>query len=381
MGATEISATSRPIAGALARKGSLLDGLTTSSFILPAVLFILFLSIFPLLASLFVSITRLQFVPGGFELTFVGFHNYFKLLLGIDQARFLGRFGTPNAIGWALLGLFGLMLLYWIGKYIAGGRIKVSGLVGRIIFALFLMGLALLTVFTLSEGGRPGTLWVTLLYVYVGIAFQYVLGFLLAYLCALHIPGRRFFRVVFLLPMMITPVGVAYMFRMFVDTSKGPLYPLWVGLGLGDFSWINNPWAARAAIMISDIWQWTPFMFIVLLAALESQPLEPIEAAVVDGASRWQIFRYITFPELLPVSTTLILIRMIEAFKIIDLPNIMTAGGPGTATESMTLQGFYIWRALDIGGAAAIAYLLLFVVTLFAMAYTNLIRSRVVAQY
>jgi multiple sugar transport system permease protein len=130
--------------------------------------------------------------------------------------------------------------------------------------------------------------------------------------------------------------------------------------------------------MIGDIWQWTPFIFIVLLAALESQSVEPFEAAIVDGANRWQIFRHITMPEILPVSLTVILIRMIEAFKIMDLPNVLTNGGPGTATESLTLQAFITWRAIDLGGSAAIAYMLLFVATFFSLVYVNLIRRRAV---
>jgi len=93
-------------------------------------------------------------------------------------------------------------------------------------------------------------------------------------------------------------------------------------LGLVNFSWVNIPWGARAAVMIGDIWQWTPFMFIVLLAALEGQSVEMIEAAQVDGANRWQTFWNITIPQILPVSTTLVLIRMIESFKIVDLPNV-----------------------------------------------------------
>jgi multiple sugar transport system permease protein len=120
-------------------------------------------------------------------------------------------------------------------------------------------------------------------------------------------------------------------------------------------------------------------MFIVLLAALESLPTEPVEAAIVDGATSWQIFRYITIPAILPVSSTLVLIRMIEAFKIIDLPNVLTNGGPGTATESLTLHAYSIWRALDIGGSAAVAYLLLFAVTFFGVAYANLVRARIAA--
>jgi multiple sugar transport system permease protein len=178
--------------------------------------------------------------------------------------------------------------------------------------------------------------------------------------------------------MMITPVGVAYMFRMVTDTSKGPLTPLWQAFGLTDFSWVSNPWGARTAILIADIWQWTPFLFIVLIAALESQSTEPFEAAIVDGANSWQTFRYITWPAILPVSTTLILIRMIEAFKIVDLPNVMTNGGPGTATESLTLQAFINWRAIELGSSAAIAYMLLFTVTFFGMLFVNLIRRQAV---
>jgi multiple sugar transport system permease protein len=119
-------------------------------------------------------------------------------------------------------------------------------------------------------------------------------------------------------------------------------------------------------------------MFIVLLAALEGQSVEQVEAALVDGANRWQIFWHITFPQLLPVSITLILIRMIEAFKIVDLPNVMTNGGPGTATESLTLHAFFSWRSLNLGQSAAIAYILLIVVTLAALTFVNLFRGRAV---
>jgi multiple sugar transport system permease protein len=164
---------------------------------------------------------------------------------------------------------------------------------------------------------------------------------------------------------------------MLTDTSKGPFGPIWQALGLGLYSWVTDPWGARAAVLLGDIWQWTPFTFIVLLAALESLAVEPVEAALVDGANRWQIFWHITVPYILPVSTTLILIRMIEAFKIVDMPNVLTNGGPGTATESLTLHSFIAWRSLDLGGSAAIAYTLLFVVTFVGMSYVNLVRSRV----
>jgi multiple sugar transport system permease protein len=119
-------------------------------------------------------------------------------------------------------------------------------------------------------------------------------------------------------------------------------------------------------------------MFIVLVAALESQSVEPVEAATVDGATSWQIFQHVTWPSILPVSMTLILIRLIEAFKIVDLPNVMTNGGPGSATQSLTYHAYINWRALDLGSSAAVAYMLLFLVTFFSMLFVNLIRQRTV---
>src|SRR5262249_44834309 len=210
----------------------------------------------------------------------------------------------------------------------------------------------------------------------VGVFVQCGIGLGLALLCVQHLRGRGFFRVVFFLPMMITPVGVAYTFRMITDTTKGPFAPLWQMSGLADFAWAGTAWGARIAVMIGDAWQWTPFMFIVLLAAIEGQPRDQTEAALVDGANRWQIFRFITWPAIIPVTLTLILIRVIEAFKIVDLPNVLTNGGPGIASESLTLHAFMAWRTLDLGGSAAVAYMLLFLVTFFCTAFVNLTRQK-----
>jgi multiple sugar transport system permease protein len=345
-------------------------------FLLPAVLALLFLSVFPLLASLYVSLARFKIAKGGFTLTFVGLDNYRKLFFGTEQTHFLGEFAPSSIATWILFGVVVIALAVFLARYVLKDSVSVGGLIGRLLLALGLGGLAWIFTHTLWNGGRLGTLTITIVYVFVGIFFQYVIGLGLAMLTVQNIPGRRFFRVVFLLPMMITPVGVAYMFRMLTDTSKGPFTPIWQAMGLIDFSWVNNAWGARTAILIADIWQWTPFMFVVLLAALESQPTEPMEAATVDGANQWQIFRHIVWPGILPVSMTLILIRLIEAFKIIDLPNVMTNGGPGTATQSLTYHAFINWRALDVGGSAAVAYMLLFLVTFFSMMFVNLIRQQ-----
>jgi multiple sugar transport system permease protein len=360
------------------RISQLLDRWAGSAFIWPAVLVVLLLSIFPLIVSLYLSLSRLQFVPGGFQITFVGLANYRKLFLGSEQTHFLGVIGKTSWLGWLLIAAAVVLLAWSLARYFAAGRVSVGGAIGRVLGAAIGGALIWLMARTLSVAGRPGTVGVTIIYVFVGILFQYLLGLGLAMLCTQRLPGRRFFRVVFLLPMMITPVGVAYMFRMLTDTTKGPFKPIWELLGLLNTSWVNTPWGARAAVMIGDIWQWTPFMFIVLLAALEGQSVEQVEAATVDGANAWRVFWHITLPDILPVSTTLILIRMIEAFKIVDLPNVLTNGGPGTATESLTLQAFINWRTLDLGGSAAIAYVLLFLVTFFAMSLVNFVRRRVV---
>jgi multiple sugar transport system permease protein len=345
-------------------------------FLLPAVLALLFLSVFPLLVSLYVSLARFKIAKGGFTLTFVGLDNYKKLFFGTEQTHFLGAFAPITPAMWFVFSIVVIGLAVFLARYMWDARVSVGGLIGRLLLVLGLGALAWVFTRSLWSGGRLGTLTITIVYVFVGIFFQYIIGLGLALLTVQNIPGRRFFRVVFLLPMMITPVGVAYMFRMLTDTSKGPFTPIWQAMGLTDFSWVNNAWGARTAILIADIWQWTPFMFVVLLAALESQSTEPMEAATVDGANQWQIFRHIVWPGILPVSMTLILIRLIEAFKIIDLPNVMTNGGPGTATQSLTYHAFINWRALEVGGSAAVAYMLLFLVTFFSMIFVNLIRQQ-----
>ncbi len=355
-----------------------LDRVSGNVFLLPAILVVLALAVLPLILSLYMSLTRFKFVKGGFEFEWIGVDNYKKLLVGSEQTHFLGKMGAPSLIGWIIFWAVVIALVVSLVRYLRNQQRSVAGTIGRIIASVALILAFWLLIHTLNAEGRPGTMVVTWIYVFLGIAIQYTLGLGLALLTTQRIPGRRFFRVVYLLPMMITPVGIAYMFRMLTDTDKGPFQPIWQALGLGFYSWVNDPWGARVAIMLGDIWQWTPFMFIVLLAALESQSVEQVEAALVDGANRWQIFWHVTFPQLLPVSITLILIRMIEAFKIVDLPNVMTNGGPGTATESLTLHAFFSWRSLNLGQSAAIAYILLIVVTLAALTFVNLFRGRAV---
>ena len=354
------------------------DGAARWLFIWPAVLLILALSLFPLVASVALSLSKLAFNPGGVSLDFIGFFNYQQLLFGLERSHFLGVLKTPTPLGWAILaGIAALAVVAWL-RSARSGRVGPVGLVLRLICGIILVVFVGIFVQTLaSDGGRPGAVIVTFIFVFAGIVLQYGLGLGLAMLAVQAVPWRRFFRILFLIPLTITPVGVGYMFLMMTDTSKGPLEPIWVALGLRNFTWVTDPWLARLAVVIGDTWQWTPFVFIVLLAALESLDQEVREAALVDGASRWQSFRHITAPALLPVTTTIVLIRIIEGFKIIDMPNILLGGGPGTATQSMTLQAYIDWNTLNLGRSAAIAYLLLIIVSVVATVYVSFVRRRV----
>ncbi|HWL71271.1 MAG TPA: sugar ABC transporter permease [Geminicoccus sp.] len=342
-------------------------------FILPAVILILGFSIFPLIASAYLALSRFKLAPGGYTLTFIGWFNFKKMLTGSQQFHLLGTFGAITLLGWVIMLATVALVVWGVVRYVRSGRVTVVGSIGRLITIATALALSVLFAVNLGEGGQLGTIATTMFYVAGGVAVQFALGLGLALLCAKPIRGRSFFRVLFFVPLMVTPVGIAYTFRMLADTAVGPFAPLWHWLGYAQTSWSADAWTARFVVLIGDSWQWIPFIFIVLLAAIESQPRDEVEAAQLDGASGWQIFRDITWPSIAPVAATVVLIRAIEAFKIIDLPNVLTNGGPGIATESLTLHAFIEWRALNLGGSAAVAYILLFLSTIACVSFFNFV--------
>lgn len=216
----------------------------------------------------------------------------------------------------------------------------------------------------------------TLFYVVAGVTVQYVIGFGLAVLLNRDFAGRTLFRLIFLLPMMITPVAAGYTGRMMFDSTFSPLAQLLRTIG-GVFgnprltaSWLTEGSWAPWTIVLIDSWQWIPFMTLLLLAGMQAIPDEIYEAAEVDGANRWQQFWRITFQIMLPISFTAILIRGLETFKIVDIIRVTTGGGPGTSTESLVMYVFQ--QALGNGNysyAAAIAYVLLVMVIAFSTGF------------
>lgn len=341
-------------------------------FLAPAVTLILIFSIFPLVASLILAFSRIRFSGGGFKVRAAGWRNFEKQFFGSEQFHLIGTFTQISILGW----IFGLtvtgLMVWWIVKY-ARTHFTWFGFVGRVITLLMTVAIAWLFAATLLSGNPFGTIGTTLFYVFVGCGVQFLIGSGLAFACSQKLRGSTAFRVIFFVPMMITPIGVGYIFRMMADTTKGPFANVWQMVGLGDFAWATDPWASRVFIVIADSWQWIPFVFIMMLAAFESVPRDLTEAAELDGAGPWQSFKEITWPHVLPIAATVMLIRTIEAFKIVDLPNIMTSGGPGISTESVSLQAYYAWRSLDLGSASAIAYILLFITVVICVSFFNLI--------
>ena len=338
-------------------------------FITPAVTLILIFAIFPTFYSIVFSLSRVRFTADGLQFRFVGLQNFSKQFFGNDQVHFLGKTEGIGVLGWVFFGAVTAAVLWWLYR-----SLKITspvGMLGRIISAAMAIFIAWIMGASLLSGSTIGTLLTTLFYVFVGCALQFAIGTGLAFLCSQPILGKSFFRVIFFIPLMVTPLGVGYAMKMVADITKGPFEPLLRGFGIEDWVWSASPWGARFVMMICDSWQWVPFIFICMLAALENVPRDHVEAAQVDGASSVQIFREITWPQIVPVAVTVLLIRTIEAFKIVDLPNIMTGGGPGSSTESMTLHSLYIWRSNDIGTSAAVAYLLLILTVVVCASFFN----------
>jgi multiple sugar transport system permease protein len=209
----------------------------------------------------------------------------------------------------------------------------------------------------------------TLLYVLIGVLVQYWLALGIALLVNRLASGSRPLRLLFLLPFVMPPLIVGFVWQTMFDSRYGPLSALLRGLHIGPIFWLNDPGLAFASILIVDTWQWTPFMFLILFAGLRTLPREPFEAARVDGASDWRIFWDHTFPMLLPASLAAILLRAIEAFKLFDVVFYVTGGGPGGATSTVTLQGYFTaLRSGNLGYGAAMSIVLLVTVMALAMA-------------
>ena len=165
------------------------------------------------------------------------------------------------------------------------------------------------------------------------VGAQLALGLGLALLLNRPLPFRETLRTAFVVPMVLPPIIVAIIWKILFTPLLTPLNLVTVPLGLQQPAWLTDPALALWTIVIADVWEWTAFTMIVLLAALQMMPAEPIEAARVDGASAWQRFRFVVLPLLRPALVVAGLFRLIDSFKAFPLIFVMTGGGPGVATE------------------------------------------------
>ncbi|WP_298838013.1 carbohydrate ABC transporter permease [uncultured Roseobacter sp.] len=204
-----------------------------------------------------------------------------------------------------------------------------------------------------------------MVYYVLAVSVEYVIAFGLALLLNAQIRARKFFRVVFLLPLMLSPVAVSWMIgKSMLEIRFGPISRALREFGV-EPSFFGTPEIARFMIMAMDAWTFIPFMMIMLLAGLQALPREVIEASKVDGATGWQSFREVIFPLMLPVSVTAIVIRIIFKLKLADIIINVTSGGPGGATDSVTSFIFREYRDrsnVGYGTLLAMVYLVLIVI-------------------
>lgn len=205
----------------------------------------------------------------------------------------------------------------------------------------------------------------------------FVLGFLLAYLTYRPFRGQAFYYALFILPMLTVPVVVAYTAQMLLDRS-GPLNSILSTLTGHDIQvlWLSNPNIALLTVTLLDIWNWTPFSFIIMLAGLSSLPKEPVEAAQILGASAWRIFWEVQVPLLRPVIMLALVLRFLDAMGAFPIIWGLLQGGPGTATETL---GIYIyittWQNFNVSLGAAQSYVVMVMMVLIVLAAIRLLRK------
>jgi multiple sugar transport system permease protein len=222
-----------------------------------------------------------------------------------------------------------------------------------------------------------GALWTTLKFVTAAVAIETVLGLGLALLCVRELPFIRAMRMVLIVPMVITPVVVGIVFRLIYASDVGLFTSVSGAAGGGPVGILDSESRAFWGLVFLDVWEWTPLIFLILLAGLQSLPQEPFEAARVDGAGAWRTFVDHTLPMLTPVLMVAIVLRTIDAFTTFDQVYVLTHGGPGTATQLISIYGYdTFFRFQQYGYAAAMLLMVALVVLACAFLAVRLMRRQ-----
>ena len=205
------------------------------------------------------------------------------------------------------------------------------------------------------------------------VAIEVVLGVAIALILNRAFFGKSLAKLLLLLPLVATPVAVGIVFNLFYDPTIGLLNFALHALGLPQGRWVSSENSVIASLVLVDVWQWTPMITLIVLAGLAGLSEEPVEAARVDGASEWQILRYVTLPMVMPVVLTAMILRLIDALKTFDIIFAMTGGGPGYASETLNIMGFkYSFEYFRMGQSSVILIALFLVVLLCSLGIMKL---------
>jgi multiple sugar transport system permease protein len=197
----------------------------------------------------------------------------------------------------------------------------------------------------------------TFLFMACSVSVGLVLGLLLAVMLNRRFPGARLARTAILLPLMVPPVVAAIMITWMFNDQFGVANAVLEAVGLEPVPWLVGRWTSFGIVIATDVWLWTPWFTILILAALQALPPEPREAAQIDGAGPWRIFRYVTLPLLRPVLMVCVVIRAIDAFRVFDIVWTITKGGPARSTEVFSIYAYkqaFVFLNFDLGSAASL---------------------------
>lgn len=212
------------------------------------------------------------------------------------------------------------------------------------------------------------SMWVTFYFTALAVVLPVVLGVAAAVVFHREFPFRGLLRAIFIMPMMATPVAVALVWTMMFHPQLGVLNYLLNAIGLPSSLWVYSPSTVIPALVLVEVWHWTPLVMLLVLGGLAAIPTEPYESALIDGASQWQMFRHITLPLVLPFIMVAVVIRTIDALKAFDTIFVITQGGPGTASETINiylyLQAFAYYQ---VGHASAVVVVFFVIIVILSL--------------
>jgi multiple sugar transport system permease protein len=213
----------------------------------------------------------------------------------------------------------------------------------------------------------------TFAFTFFAVAIEGILGVATALVLNRAFAGKNVLKLLLLLPLVATPVAVGIVFNLFYDPTIGLANFVLTSVGLPPALWVSNARTVIPALVLVDVWQWTPMITLIVLAGLAGLSEEPVEAARIDGASEWQIIRLVTIPMVMPVILTALILRLIDALKTFDIIFAMTGGGPGYASETLNIMGFkYSFEYFRMGQSAVILVVLFVVVFSCSLAIMRL---------